>query len=151
MDRVLTVPQFLDTVFSIVGHTPNPLYSCLGQRSHLMCFDSMLVIFNGFSIYQLLTETEESRHLYKFPDYILEFLRLPESSNWKRFQNYSRRVLDYDKTVEDIALSHPVFDDIVRTRTSLVILLIRSPALVYVTFIYSNVTRFVAGASPRPF
>ena len=68
MDRVLTVPQLLDTIFSILGYTPNPLYSRLGQRSHLMCFDSMLVIFNGFSIYQLFSETKESRHLYKFPD-----------------------------------------------------------------------------------
>jgi len=51
MDRVLTVPQLLDTVFSIVGYTPNLLYLHLGQRSHPMCFDSMLVIFNGFSIY----------------------------------------------------------------------------------------------------
>jgi len=49
MDRVLTVPQFLDTVFSIVGHTSNLLYSHLGQRSHLMCFDSMLVIFQSIS------------------------------------------------------------------------------------------------------
>ena len=71
-------------------------------------------------------------------------MRLPESSNWKRFQNYSRRVLDYDETMEDIALSHSVFDDIIRTRMSLVILLIRSPAFVYVLKCH-------AGASPRPF
>ena len=74
-------------------------------------------------------------------------MRLPESSNWKRFQNYSRRILDYDETMEDITLSHSVFDDIMRTRMSLVILQVRSPALVYVTFIYSNVTRFIARAS----
>jgi len=44
------------------------LYSHLGHKLHLICFDSMLVIFNSFSIYQLLSETKESRHLYKFPD-----------------------------------------------------------------------------------
>ena len=54
-------------------------------------------------------------------------------------------------TMKQCPESSSVFDDIMRTRMSLVILLIRFPALVYVTFICSNVTRFVARASPRPF
>jgi len=74
------------------------------------------------------------------------------------------RELDYDETIEDIALSQSVFDDIARTRTSLVILPNmhtlnwRAPLPLCVMFMCANVTRFaidlpnvIAGASPRPF
>ena len=81
MDRVRTVPQ-LDTVFSIVGYTPNLLYLHLGQKSHLMCFDSMLVIFNGFSIYQLLSE---NRKRQKSPDIFIN--SLPRSRNFRVSQS----------------------------------------------------------------
>jgi len=59
-----------------------PLYSHLGQKLHLMCFDSMLVIFNSFSIYQLLSE---NRKRQKSPDIFIN--SLPRSRNFRVSQS----------------------------------------------------------------
>ena len=73
MDRVLTVPQVLDTILSILGHTLNPNHSLVFPpwSEVAPCFDSMLVIFNGFSIYQLLSE---NRKRQKSPDIFIDSL-----------------------------------------------------------------------------
>ena len=63
-----------------------PLYSHLGQKLHLMCFDSMLVIINSFSIYQLLSE---NRKRQKSPDIFIN--SLPRSRNFHISQSLAVR------------------------------------------------------------
>ena len=81
----------------------------------------------------------------------LKFIRLPDSSDWKRFERYSRRVrrLRVMQELPKHTLHQSVFDDVARTRTSLNILPNMSTLEwdeslpLCVMFMHDNVRRFV--------
>ncbi|KAF5362063.1 hypothetical protein D9756_002838 [Leucocoprinus leucothites] len=163
MHRVLTIPELLDTIFKSLDNNSNLTNALVCRSWSEVALDALWRHVDDLHrLFNLLAPLRVKEGDLKQ----VEFSRLPESSDWKRFQKYSKRVreLEYDESRHSPTLCQSVFDDIGRTRTSFAILPSvhtinwRAPLLLCVMFMYTNVKRFsihlpdmIADVSPRPF
>ncbi|KAK2467602.1 hypothetical protein APHAL10511_000457 [Amanita phalloides] len=120
MQRVLLIPELLDMIFSYLDLANNAANARVCRRWSDVALDLLWRevedMYRLFSLLVPLQLTDTSEY---------KFTRLPESSDWKRFERYARRVRRLCYYPEDpgkCLLAQSVFDDIARTRTTLAIL-----------------------------
>ncbi|KAH9474987.1 hypothetical protein JR316_0012086 [Psilocybe cubensis] len=121
MHRVLNIPELLDMVFSFLEPPSNAVNARVCRRWSEIALDAL---WKDVRDLELLFGLLAPLRISGGKDGYLEFERMPDSSDWKRFDRYTKRVrrVEYDALGCKIPLHKSVFDDVARTRTRLDIL-----------------------------
>ncbi|KIL63073.1 hypothetical protein M378DRAFT_107697 [Amanita muscaria Koide BX008] len=153
MQRVILIPELLDMIFSYLDISDNANNARVCKQWCDVALDTLWREVDDFSrLFSLLAP------LCYNEDLEYRFSRLPESTDWKRFERYSRRVRRLCYRSQDTGAKGPLaqsmFDDIARTRTSFAIL----PNMhtlewegqisLCVMFMHPNVRRFTVRLPP---
>ncbi|KXN83439.1 hypothetical protein AN958_01453 [Leucoagaricus sp. SymC.cos] len=162
MHRVLRIPELLDTIFRSLENHDNLNNALVCRSWSEVALDALWRHVDDLHrLFGLLAPLVVGKETKKW-----EFSRLPDSSDWKRFQKYTKRVREfsYNEDAYEVEIHQSVFDDVARTRTTLSILpnvhtlTWRAYPPLCVMFMHSNVRRFaihlpelVKNSSLRPF
>ncbi|THH13451.1 hypothetical protein EW146_g6764 [Bondarzewia mesenterica] len=122
--RVLAIPELLDIIFSFQDQQSNINAALVCKRWASVALDNVWrEVDNLYRLFRILAPLQPTP-TYDYSTYA--FKTVPSQADWARFAPYARRVrrLEYSTSASSlnvIRLDQSVFNDIARTRTSLVI------------------------------